>query len=63
MSYDLKIKAQQVDGNTVFPGKVLQRPSQEGLGKEEARQPEHVGFILVIPHLQVHSTKVELHMK
>lgn len=56
---DLKSKAQQVNWNAVFPGKVLQRPSEEGLGEEEAREPEHVGLILVIPVLQAHKIKTE----
>lgn len=57
MSPDLKSKAQQVNGYTVFPGKVLQGPSEEGLSEEEAREPEHVGFIPVIPVLQMHRIK------
>lgn len=57
MLSDLKSKAQQVNGNSVFPGKVLQCPREEGLGEEEAREPEHFGLILVIPVLQAHRIK------
>lgn len=51
LAFNLKIKAEHVNGDVVFPGVVLHGPGQEGLREEEARQPEHVGLIGVVPIL------------
>lgn len=51
ISFNLKIKAQQVDGDVVFTGVILHRTSQKGLSEEEAGHPEHAGFIGIIPIL------------
>ena len=45
------MEAQLVDGDVVSPGVVLHGSSQEGLGEEEARQPEHSGFGGAVPLL------------
>ena len=39
---NLKLKADGVDGDHRLTGVVLQRPRQEGLWEEEARDPQHL---------------------
>ena len=48
---NLKLKAQHVNGDVIFPGIVLHCPCEEGLGEEEARQPEHMRLTAVEPIL------------
>ena len=49
---DLKLKDQHVNGDAILPGVVLHGPCQEGLGEEEAGQPEHVRLAAVEPILK-----------
>ena len=47
----LKVEAEQIDGDAVFPGIVLLGASEEGLREEESRYPENVGRTIVKPVL------------
>lgn len=47
-----KIEYKQIDGNFIFPSKVLLRPRQESLREEETREPENGWRPRVIPFLK-----------
>lgn len=49
---DLKVEGDGVDGDDGFSGKVLQSPSEEGLGEEESTDPEHRWDPIIDPSLQ-----------
>lgn len=48
----IKIKGQSINGDCVLSGKVLHDAGQEGLGEEEARQPEGWGLAFIVPFLK-----------
>mmetsp|Transcript_36835 Transcript_36835/g.85623 ORF Transcript_36835/g.85623 Transcript_36835/m.85623 type:complete len:253 (-) Transcript_36835:283-1041(-) len=50
--HHLKVKGDRVDRNGLLPRKVLQRPGEEGVGEEEAPDPERRGLALVDPVLE-----------
>lgn len=50
--HDLKVEAQQVNGDGVFASVVLLASCQEGLREEEARHPEDCRCACFVPDLE-----------
>lgn len=56
---DLKVEAEQVDRDGVFPGIVLLAACEEGLREEESWHPEHSRSTVIIPVLKTQQGREE----